>query len=185
MTWVQSLVRKLKSLKPHNMAKRKKKKCTIQGYTVKISLSQCSVQSLSLFETPWTAACQASLSITNSQSLLKPTSIKSVLPSNNLILCHPLLLLPSIFPKIRVFSKESALLTRWPKYWSFSFSISPSKEYSRLISLRIDEFYLLAVQGTLKSLSPKPFNYAPQKQLHYCLCRANKCYFFKVIINSL
>ena len=135
-------------------------------YTVQLSVVQF-LSCVQLFVTPGTAACQASLSITNSQSLLKPTSIKSVLPSNNLILCHPLLLLPSIFPRIRVFSKESALLTRWPKYWSFSFSISPSKEYSRLISLRSDEFYLLAVQGTLKSLSPKPFKYAPQKQLHY------------------
>ena len=112
-----------------------------------------SVQSLScvqLFETPWTAACQASLSITNSWSLLKLMSIKSVMPSNHLILCHPLLLLPSIFPSIRVFSSESVLCIRWPKYWSFSFSISPFNEYS--VSFRIDWFDLLAVQGTLKSL---------------------------------
>ena len=102
--------------------------------------------------TPWTVACQASLSITNSRSLLKLMSIESVMPSNNPILCHPLLLLPSIFPSIRVFLKESVLRIRWPKYWSFSFSISPSNEYSGLISFRIDLLDLLAVQGTLKSL---------------------------------
>ena len=114
-----------------------------------------SVQSLScvqLFETLWTAAHQASLSITDSWSLLKLMSIKLVMPSYQLILCHPLLLLPSIFPSIRVFSSESALHIRWPKYWSFSFSISPSNEYSGLISFRIYWFDLLAVQGTLKSL---------------------------------
>ena len=114
-----------------------------------------SVQLLShvrLFAAPWTAACQASLSITNSQSLLKLTSIKLVMPSNHLILCHPLLLLPSIFPSTRVFANESVLRIRWPKYWSFSFSISPSNEYSGLISFRMDWFDLLAVQGTLKSL---------------------------------
>ena len=102
--------------------------------------------------TPWTAAHQASLSIINSPRLLKPMSIKSVMPSNHLILYHPLLLLPSIFPNIRVFSKESVLHIRWPKYWSFSFSISPSNEYSGLISFTIDWFDLLAVQGTLRSL---------------------------------
>ena len=102
--------------------------------------------------TPWTAACQASLSMTNSQNLLKLMSIESVMPSNHLILCHPLLLLPSIFPSIRVFSNESALHIRWPKYWSFSFSISPSSEYSGLLSFRMDWLDLLAVQGTLKSL---------------------------------
>ena len=102
--------------------------------------------------TPWTAACQASLSITNSQSLLKLMSIVSVMPSNHLILCHPLLLPPSIFPIIGVFSNESALRIRWPKYWSFSFIISPSNEYSGLISFRIDWLDLLAVQGTPKSL---------------------------------
>ena len=102
--------------------------------------------------TPWTAACQASLSITNSQSLLKLMSIKLVMPFNHLILCRPLLLLPSIFPTIRVFSNESVLHIRWPKYWSFSFSISPSNEYLGLISFRIDWLDLLAVQGTLKSL---------------------------------
>ena len=100
----------------------------------------------------WTAARQASLSITNSRSLLKLMSIESVMPSSHLIFCHPLLLLPSIFPSIRVFSNESALRIRWPKYWSFSFSISPSNEYSGLISFRIDWLDLLPVQGTLKSL---------------------------------
>ena len=102
--------------------------------------------------TPWTAACQASLSITNSQSLLKFMSIESVMPSNCLNLCHPLLLLSSLFPSIRVFSNESILQITWPKYWSFSFSINPSNEYSRLISFRIGWFDLFAVQGTLKSL---------------------------------
>ena len=102
--------------------------------------------------TPWTAACQASLSITNSWSLLKLMSIQSVMPSNHLVLCCPLFLLPAIFPSIRVFSSESVLRIRWPKYWSFSFSISPSNEYPGLISFRIDCFDLLAVQGTLKSL---------------------------------
>ena len=114
-----------------------------------------SVQWLSrvrLFATPWTAACQASLSITNSQSLLKLMSIQLVMPSNHLILCRPLLLPPSIFPSIRIFSSESVLHIRWPKYWSFSFSISPSNEYSRLISFRMDWLDLFAVQGTLKSL---------------------------------
>ena len=102
--------------------------------------------------TPWSAACQASLSTTNSQSLLKIMSIKSVMPSSHLILCRPLLLLPSIFPNIRVFSKESALHIRWPKYWNFSFNISPSNKYSGLISFRMDWLDLLAVQGTLKNL---------------------------------
>ena len=114
-----------------------------------------SVQWLShvrLFATLWTAACQASLSITNSQSLLKLMSIELVIPSNHLILCRPLLLLLSIFPSIRVFSNESVLCIRWPKYWSFSFNISPSNEHSGLISLRMDWLDLLAVQGPLKSL---------------------------------
>ena len=102
--------------------------------------------------TPWTAAGQASLSITSSRSLLKFMSIKPVMPSNHLILCRPLLLMPSIFPSIRVFSSESVLHSRWPNYWSFSFRISPSNEYSGLISFRIDWLDLLAVQGTLKSL---------------------------------
>ena len=113
------------------------------------------VQSLShvrLFVIPWTVARQASLSFTISQTLLKLISIESVMPSNYLILCCPLLLLPSIFPSIRVFSNGSVLHIRWPKYWSFSFSISPSNEYSGLISSRIDWFDLLAVQRTLKSL---------------------------------
>ena len=105
-----------------------------------------------LFVTPWTAARQASLSITNSLSLLKLISIESVMSSNHLILCHPLLLLPSIFPSIRVFSDESVLHIRWPKYWSFSFSISPSNEYSELIPFRMGWLDLLAVRGTRKSL---------------------------------
>ena len=121
-----------------------------------MSLSQfISVQSLSrvwLFATPWTTAHQACLSITNSQSPPKPMSIKSVMPSNHLILCRPLLLLPSIFPSIRVFSNESALCNRWPKYCSFSFNISPSSEHTGLISFRMDWLDLFAVQGTLKSL---------------------------------
>ena len=102
--------------------------------------------------TPWTAACQASLSITNSQSLPKFMSIESVMPSNHLILCCPLLLLPSIFPSIRVFSNELVLRMRWPEYWSFSFGISSSNEYSGLISFRIDWLDLLEVQGNLRSL---------------------------------
>ena len=113
------------------------------------------VQSLScvqLFATSWTTAHQASLSFTISWSLLKLVSIELVMPSNHLFLCCPLLLLPSIFPSIRVFSNEPVFHIRWPKYWSFSFSISPSNEYSRLISFRIDRFDLLVVQGTLKSL---------------------------------
>ena len=108
-------------------------------------------QSCQIFVIPWTAACQASLSIINSQSLLKFMSIELVMPSNHLILCHSLLLLPSIFPSTRFFSNESALRSRWPKYWNLSFSISPSNEYSGLISFRVDWFYLLAVQGTLRS----------------------------------
>ena len=114
-----------------------------------------SVQSLScvrLFVTPWTAARQASLLITNSRSLFKVMSIELVMPSNHCILCHPLLLPPSTFPSIRGFSNESVLCIRWPKYGSFSFSISPSNEYSGLISFRMDWLHLLAVQGTLKSL---------------------------------
>ena len=105
-----------------------------------------------LFATPWTTAGQSSLSITNSWSLLKLMSIGLVMPSNHVILCHPLLLLPSVFSSSRVFCNESVLLIKWPKYWSFSFSISPSNEYSGLISFRIDWFDLFAVQGTLKSL---------------------------------
>ena len=120
-----------------------------------IPFLQNSVQLLScvqLFLAPWTAACQDSLSITNSWSLLKLMSIESVMPSNHLILYHPLLFPPSIFPRIRVFSNESAFHMRWPKYWNFSFSISPSKEYSGPISFRMDWLDLLVFQGTLKSL---------------------------------
>ena len=117
------------------------------------------VQSLShvqLFVTPWTAALQTSLSFTVSLNLLKLTSIESVTPSNQLILCHPLLLLPSVFPRIRVFSHELALHIRWPKYWSFRFNISPSSEHPGLISFRMDWLDLLAVQGTLQESSPTP-----------------------------
>ena len=113
----------------------------------------CSVLScIWLFVIPWTTAHQGSLSFTNSCSLLKLMSIESIMPSNHLILCHPLHLWPSIFPSIRVFSNELALPIRWPNYWSFSFSITPFSEYSRLISFRIDYFDLLSVQGTLRSL---------------------------------
>ena len=125
--------------------------CKWKNYLKKFS----SVQLLShvqLFVTPWTAARQASVSITNSRSLLKLLSIESVLPSNHLILCRPLLLPPSIFPRIRVFSKESVLCIRWPKYWSFSFSIRPSNEYSGLVSFRMNWLDLLTVQGTLNSV---------------------------------
>ena len=125
------------------------------GHAVQFS----SVQSLSrvrLFATPWTAACQASLSITNSRSLPKLMSIESVMPSGHLILCRPLLLLPTIPPSIRVFSNESTLCMRWPKYWNFSFSIIPSNKHPGLISFRIDWLDLLAVQGTLKSHARKP-----------------------------
>ena len=124
-------------------------------YNLSIHLHVSSIQSLSwvwLSATPCTATCQASLSITNSQSLLKLMSIESVMRSNHLILCHPLLLSPSIFSSIRVFSNESVLHIRWPNYWNFSFSISPSNEYPGLISFRMDWLNLLAVQGTLKSL---------------------------------
>ena len=132
-----------------------------------------SVQLLScfrLFVTPWTAARQASLSFTNSQSLLKLMSIKSVMPSNHLILCHPLLLLPTIFLSIRVFSNDSVLCIRWPKYWNFSFSISPSTEYSGLISFRMGWFDLPPVQGTLKSFlrhhSSQAYNSSPLSFLY-------------------
>ena len=124
-------------------------------YKRKWERSQSSVQSLSrvwLFATPWTTARQASLSITNSQSPPKLMFIESMMPSNHLILCHPRLLLPSIFPSIRVFFNESALRMRWPKYWSFSFNIRPSDEHPRLISFRMGRLDLVAVQGTLKSL---------------------------------
>ena len=115
--------------------------------------------------TPWTTACYASLSITNSQSLLKLMSIELVMSSNHLILCLPLFLLPSIFPSIRVFSNESVLHIRWPKYWSFSFSISLSNEYSGLISFRMDWLNLLAVQGTLKSL---PQHHSSKASILWC-----------------
>ena len=111
-----------------------------------------SLRHVRLFVTPWTAACQAFLYVTNSRSLPKLMSIESVMPSNHLIFCHPLLLLPPVFPSIRVFSNESTLRMRWPKYWSFSFSIIPSHEHPGLISFRMDWLDLLAVQGTLKSL---------------------------------
>ena len=124
-------------------------KCMDLKYSsVQIQLLSC----VQLFATPWTAACQASLSITNSQSSLKLMSTESVIPSNHLILCHTLLLPPSIFPNIRVFPNESALHIRWPRYWSFSFSISPSIEYSGLICFTMDWLDLLAVQRNLKSL---------------------------------
>ena len=120
-------------------------------------VSLWSLSCVLFFATPWTATCQASLSITNSRSPPKPMSIKSVMPSNHLILCHPLLLLPSIFLSIRVFSSDSVYRIRWPKYWSFSFTIHPSNEYSGFISFRIDWLDLLAVQGTLKKeSSPTP-----------------------------
>ena len=121
-----------------------------------LSIQFSSVAQLCLTANPWTAARQASLSITNSRNLLKLMSVKSVIPSNHLIFCHPLLLPPSVFPSIRVFSNESVLPIMWPKYWSFRFSISPSNEYSGLISFRMDWLDLLAVQGALKSLLPTP-----------------------------
>ena len=148
----------IKYSSPKIFLKKQKTILTFTPDTIPVFRSQNMVvvdQSLShvwLFMTPWTAACQASLSTTNTQSLLKLMSIEPVMPSSHLILCCPLLLLPSIFPSIRVFSNESALRIRWTKYWSFSFSIRPSNEYSALISLRIDWLDLLAVLGTLKSL---------------------------------
>ena len=123
----------------------------ISSASVQFSSAQ-SLSRVQLFATPWMAACHASLSLTNSWSLLKLMPIESVMPSNHLILCYPLLLLPPIPPSIRVFSNESTLRMRWPKYWSFSFSIIPSNEHPGLISFRMDWFGLLAVQGTLKSL---------------------------------
>ena len=127
----------------------------MKRYVASLGIQFSSVQSLSrvrLFAAPWTTACQSFLSITSSQSLLKCTSIESEIPPNHLILCRPLLLPPSISPSIKVFSNDSVLCIRWPKCWSFSFSISPSNEYSRLISFRNDWIDLLAVPGTLKSL---------------------------------
>ena len=128
------------------------------------SVQFSSLSCVRLFSTSWIAAHQASLFITNSQSLLKLMSIESVMPSNHLILCRPFLLSPSIFPSIRVFSNESILCIRWPKYWSFSFNISPSNEHPGLISFRMDWFDLLAVQGTLKSLLQHPV----QKHQFFC-----------------
>ena len=128
------------------------------------SVQFSSLSCVQLFSTSWIAAHQASLFITNSQSLLKLMSIESVMPSNHLILCLPFLLSPSIFPSIRVFSNESILCIRWPKYWSFSFNISPSNEHPGLISFRMDWFDLLAVQGTLKSLLQHPV----QKHQFFC-----------------
>ena len=132
-----------------------KMKCKLQDcefYIISIIVVFQLLSHVQLFETPWTAAYQASLSFTISWSFLKLMSIESVMPSNHLILCHPLLLLPSIFPSIRVFSDERALHITWPKYWNFSFSVSSSSEYSGYISFRMDCFDLLAVQGTLRSL---------------------------------
>ena len=139
------------------LSERKKKvtKCYFSSFVCLFWLLVVVVQSLScvwLFANPWTAACQASLSTTNSQSLLKLVSIESVMSSNLLILCHPLLLWLSIFPSISIFPSESVFCIRWPKYWNFSFSISPSNEYSGLISFRMDWLGLLAIQGILKSL---------------------------------
>ena len=135
---------------------------------------------MSDFVTPWAATCQASLSITNSQSLLKPISIESVMPSNHLVLCHLLLLLPSIFPSIRVFSKESVLHIRWPKYWSFSFSTSPSNEYSGLISFRIDWFDLLAVQGIQESSPTTQFRSINSLAILYSQTAQSQSAFFMV-----
>ena len=136
----------LESLLPHPLCRSYVQMDTHNSYSVQ------SLSHVQLFVNPWTAACQDSLSIINSQSLLKLMSIETVMPSNRLILCCPLLRLPSIFPSIRVFSNESVHHIRWPKYWSFSFSISPFNDYSALISFRMDWLDLLAVQGTLKNL---------------------------------
>ena len=141
----------------------------IKSWTTKFSSIQLLI-CVRLFATPWTAAHQASLSVTNSQSLLELMCIELVMPSNHLILCHPLLLLSSIFPSIRVFSNESVLHIRWPKYWSSS--ISPSNEYSGLVPFRIDWFDLLAVQGTLKSLLQHPRLPCPSPTPRACL---NSC----------
>ena len=133
-------------------------------FTKRIPVQLSSLSRVQLFATPWTAARQASLSITNSQSLLKLTSTESVMPSNHLILCHTLLLSPSIFPRIRVFLNESALHIRWPKYWNFSFNISPSNEHSGLISFRMDGLDLLNIHNVL-----------PQGTLPICLKFKPKC----------
>ena len=150
------------------------------------SIQFSSVQSLSrvrLFATPWIAACQASLSIPNSQSSLRLTSIESVMPSSHLILCCPLLLLPPIPPSIRVFSNESTLHIRWPKYWSFSFSISPSKEHPGLISFRMDWLDLLAVQGTLKSLTPQ-FKSISSSMLSFLHRTALRLFHILAVVNN-
>ena len=150
-----SLGRLLISLLNHDFIFKWKSKhslCSSSGTRVTYPVVAQLLSRVQLFPTPWTAARQASLSITNSQSLLKVMSIESVMPSNHLILCCPLLLLLSIFPYIRVFSSESVLCIRWPKYWSFSFSISPSSDFSGLISFRMDWIDLLAIKGTIKSL---------------------------------
>ena len=145
-------------ISPHRPMEKSSSMKLVLGTKKAVNLWVQLVQSLNrvqLFATPWTTACQTSLSINNSQSPPKPTSIGSVMPSNHLILCHPRLLLPSILPSIGVFSNESVLHIRWPKYWSFSFNISPYNEHSGLISCRMDWLDLLAVQGTLKSLLQK------------------------------
>ena len=144
------------------------KRYTRIGCKNKVSLPPVFIQTVILFAAPWTAAPQASLSITNSWILFKLMSIKSVMPSNHLILCHPLIL-PSIFPSLRVFSNESVLLMRWPKYWSFSFNISPSNEYSRLIPFRMDWLDPFAVQGTLKSLLQHHSSKAINSSVHSLL----------------
>ena len=126
-------------------------KCRLKASISSVQFSSVTSH-VRLFATPWTTVCQASLSSTNSQSLPQLMFIESVMPSNHLILCRPLLLLPSIFPSIKVFSNESALRIRWPKYWSFSFNISPTNEHPGLICFRMDWLDILAVQGTLKSL---------------------------------
>ena len=143
----------------------KDKMLSIGQWVTKRFSSVQSISSVQLFATPWTAACQASLSITNPWSLPKLISIESVMPSNHLILCHPLLFPPSIFPSIRVFYNESALHIRWPKYWSFSFNISPSSEHSGLISVKIDWLDLLAVQGSLKRL---PQHHSSKASILWC-----------------
>ena len=153
--WRCNHITTMNSTSPQKRQIWKEARTSLQFTSFSRSVQFSSVQLLShvqLCEIPWTAACQASLSFTISQSLLKLMSIESVMPSNNLIFCHPHFLLPSIFPSIRVFSNESVLHIRWPKYWSFSFNISPSNEYSELISFRMDWLDLLAIQGTLKSL---------------------------------
>ena len=134
-----------------------------------------SVQSLSCVQhsaTPWIAARQASLSITNSRSSLRLTSIESVMPSSHLFLCHPLLLLPLVLPSIKVFSSESTVCMRWPKYWSFSFNITPPSEHSGLISFRMDWLDLLAVQGTLKSLLQ---HHSSNAEVHECFVESSYC----------